>query len=66
MPNARGGLIQKSRGEAKPFLVAVLLLDRFGRRVFLLVGTVGLIVSWWCLGCSSPRLAYATPFPIWR
>ncbi len=31
-------------------IVAVLLLDRFGRRVFVLVGTVGLIVSLLALG----------------
>ena len=41
-------------------LVAVLLLDRFGRRVFLLLGTVGLIVSLVVLGVFS-RLAWRAP-----
>lgn len=44
-------------------LVAVLLLDRFGRRVFLLVGTVGLIVSLVVLGVffASPSVRHAVP-----
>jgi sugar porter (SP) family MFS transporter len=44
-------------------LVAVLLLDRFGRRVFLLVGTVGLIVSLVVLGVffASPAVRHAVP-----
>jgi sugar porter (SP) family MFS transporter len=43
--------------------VAVLLLDRFGRRVFLLVGTVGLIVSLLALGVffASPAVRRAVP-----
>jgi len=43
--------------------VAVLLLDRFGRRVFLLVGTVGLIVSLLALGVffASPAVRHAVP-----
>jgi len=43
--------------------VAVLLLDRFGRRVFLLVGTVGLIVSLLALGLffASPAVRHAVP-----
>jgi sugar porter (SP) family MFS transporter len=43
--------------------VAVLLLDRFGRRVFLLVGTVGLIVSLLALGVffASAGVRHAVP-----
>jgi MFS family permease len=44
-------------------VVAVLLLDRFGRRVFLLVGTVGLIVSLLVLAAffASSGLRHAVP-----
>jgi len=44
-------------------VVAVLLLDRFGRRVFLLVGTVGLIVSLLALGVffASSGVRHAVP-----
>lgn len=44
-------------------VVAVLLLDRFGRRVFLLVGTVGLIVSLLVLGVffASSGVRHAVP-----
>ncbi len=44
-------------------VVAVLLLDRFGRRVFLLVGTVGLIVSLLVLGLffGAPGVRHAVP-----
>ncbi len=44
-------------------VVAVLLLDRFGRRVFLLVGTVGLIVSLAVLGIffASAGVRHAVP-----
>src|SRR6185437_4606626 len=44
-------------------VVAVLLLDRFGRRVFLLVGTVGLIASLLVLGVffASSGLRAAVP-----
>jgi MFS family permease len=44
-------------------VVAVLLLDRFGRRVFLLVGTVGLIASLLVLGVffASAGLRAAVP-----
>ena len=44
-------------------LVAVLLLDRFGRRVFLLLGTVGLIVSLVVLGVffAAPGVRHAVP-----
>ena len=43
--------------------VAVLLLDRFGRRVFLLVGTVGLIVSLLALAVffASSAVRHAVP-----
>jgi len=44
-------------------VVAVLLLDRFGRRVFLMVGTVGLIVSLAVLGIffASAGVRHAVP-----
>ena len=44
-------------------VVAVLLLDRFGRRVFLLVGTVGLVVSLLVLGVffASSGVRHAVP-----
>ena len=41
-------------------IVAVLLLDRLGRRVFLLVGTVGLTVSLVVLGAFFSRPACRT------
>jgi len=44
-------------------VVAVLLLDRFGRRVFLLVGTAGLVVSLLVLGLffASAGVRHAVP-----
>ena len=47
-------------------VVAIVVLDRVGRRALLIAGTVGCVVSLGALGRSSPVARFSTTFRGWH